>query len=103
MPREIELSVWYAVFMACLCLPALRTQQHKSMSHLLKPLAIRPAVGACVGGWCGAYFVVLDWDQHWQVFPVAPLFWSCIGYLAGIFVAISPLWSCMFGSRTKKG
>jgi len=104
--REVELTALYAWFLAALSLPRAVGEalpfigaQHRS---LLEPLAIGPAVGACVGGWCGAYFVVLDWDQHWQVFPVASLFCSCIGYLIGALIVLSPLQGYIFERGAKE-
>lgn len=89
--QEVELTVLYAWFLAALALPR-AVGEKLSLSALQQrqtwePLANDPALGACIGGWCGAYFVVLDWDQHWQVFPVAPVFSSCVGYGLGAGIA----------------
>ncbi|OTA70319.1 hypothetical protein K449DRAFT_8834 [Hypoxylon sp. EC38] len=40
-------------------------------------------VGACLGAWCGAVPIPLDWDREWQKWPVTILCGIYAGYLTG--------------------
>ncbi|OTA96433.1 hypothetical protein M434DRAFT_55057, partial [Hypoxylon sp. CO27-5] len=40
-------------------------------------------VGACLGAWCGAVPMPLDWDREWQKWPVTILCGIYAGYLTG--------------------
>lgn len=97
-----QLSLLTCVPLACACgcdiLLWLRTlsssadtntnaNTNTNTSHVRSFVAL-PVMGALCGAFCGAYFLALDWEQQWQVWPNACVLGARLGFAGGAVASL---------------
>jgi len=55
----------------------------------------------CLGCWCGAFPIPLDWDRPWQAWPISCVYGALLGYAVGSCVAFAHV-CYYFQSASKK-
>ncbi|ELT94671.1 hypothetical protein CAPTEDRAFT_225794 [Capitella teleta] len=49
--------------------------------------AMYTMIFSLIGTWFGAFAPILDWGQHWQVWPISCIVGNILGHVAGLLVA----------------